>query len=481
MNHLILQLTGRVTSAMLSVTVILVVYSAMAKPLFGWLQQKPESKKVLTIDDYGEWSRIDSASISPDGKWATYAYSPLEGDKTFFLRSLDGNAKPSKIPMGSSPVFSRDSKWLTYMVSPGEEESKKLKKSKKPIVRTLRLMNLETDEVTEFEGAVRATFPKEGDGYVAISMGRTGSTSSRSGASGGSDLLIVNLETMAVQNIGNVGSFQFNKSGKLLAYTVDAADQSGNGLYLMELESNTLRPLDSSKSRYRQLTWNKQGEHLAVLKGAEKKGFVQNENDLIVIHDAGSKQEVKTVYAPGKDETFPKKMVLSEFSRLQFSEDASMVVTGIKEQTKKPSDKKAEDEKADVDVWHWQDDLVQSVQQRRASRDRRSTYAAVFHVKEDKFVQLGAEDLKSVSVVGKGRWGVGFDDRKFRAEVSWGARRGDYYRVNLKDGSRDLIVEQLGRPMGNSPDGKYFVYLKEEQVWVYNLDDKTTVNLSKST
>lgn len=451
------------------------------KHAFGIVQELPKEKKVLTIDDYGRWNRIDSASISPDGNWATYAYTPSEGDKAFFLHRVGSDGKPTEVPMGSSPVFSNDSKWLTYMVAPGEEEAKKLKKSKKPIVRTLRLMNLETEEITAFDGAVRATFPKKGLGFVAISMGRQGNSGRQSaGQSGGSDLLLVDLKTLAVRNIGNVGSFEFNKSGELLAYTIDATDQSGNGLYLLELASSIIRPLDTSDHRYRQLTWNEHGDHLAVLKGKEKKEFVQNENDLIVIKNVTSRGEAKTVYVSADDKSFPEKMVVSEYSQLQFSDDGSMVVTGLKEQKKKASAKKTDEEKANVDVWHWQDDLVQSVQQRRASRDRRSTYAAVFHVQQNKLVQLGDKELSRVSVVGKGQWAVGVDDTKYRAEVSWGGSRGDYYRVNLEDGKRDIITEELGRPMGYSPDGKHFVFLKEQQVWVYNLDKRTTTSLSKS-
>ncbi len=441
---------------------------------FAVVQEKPKEKKVLTVDDYGRWNRIDSATISPDGTWATYAYSPAEGDRTLYLRRVDSDDKPTEIPMGSSPGFSDDSKWITFSVAPGEEETKKLQKNKKPIVRTLQLMNLETSEVTLFEGAVRGTFA-EGSRFVAVSMGRPGASG---GQSGGSDLLIVDLKTLGVRNIGNVGSFEFNKAGELLAYTVDAADQSGNGLYLLDLNSNVLNILDSSDQRYRQLTWNEHGDRLAVLRGQEKKGFVQNENDVIIVQDVASRQESKFVYAPADDESFPEEMVISEFSDLEFSDDGSMVFTGLKEQQKKPSGKKDKEERANVDVWHWQDDRVQSVQQRRASRDRRSTYAAVIHVEQNKFVQLGDKELSRISIVGKGRWAVGVDDTPYRAEVSWGGRRGDYYRVDLKDGKREAITEGLGRSMGYSPDGKHFVFLKEKQLWVYNLDQGTTTNLS---
>ena len=439
-------------------------------------QEIPDSKKVLTVDDYGRWNRIDSATLSSDGRWATYAYAPAEGDRTLFLRELEGDDEPKKIPMGSAPNFSKDARWLTYTVRPGEEETKKLEKSKKPIVTTLTLLNLDSHESMEFTGAVRATFSEDST-YVAISMGRSGSGGSQSG---GSDLLLVELATLHVRNIGNVGSFEFNESGRLLAYTVDAADLAGNGLYLLDLGSNVLRILDSSERRYRQLTWDEDGEHLAVLRGQEKKGFLQNENDLVVIRNAGARQQETTVYVAAEDQSFPQEMVISEFSSLSFSEDGSMVFTGLKEQQKKPAGEKDGEKRANVDVWHWQDDRVQSVQQRRASRDRRATYAAVLHVAQNKLVQLGDKDLARVSILGKGRWAVGVDDSPYRAEISWGGGRGDYYRVDLKDGKRDAITEALGRPVGNSPDGKHFVFLKDKQLWVHDLDRGTTTNLSSS-
>ena len=209
--------------------------------------------------------------------------------------------------------------------------------------------------------------------------------------------------------------------------------------------------------------------------------MTQNKNSLVVILDVASRKESKTVYVPSDDKSFPEKMVVSELRRLEFSKDGSIVFTGLKEQEKKVKDERDADEKANVDVWHWQDDRVQSVQQRRASRERRATHAAAFHVEQNKLVQLGDKELSRVSIVGKGRWAVGVDDTKYRAEISWGGRRGDYYRVNLADGKRELITEGLGRPMGYSPDGKHFVFLKEKQVFAYALDENKTTNLSKST
>ena len=49
------------------------------------------------------------------------------------------------------------------------------------------------------------------------------------------DLILHDLKTGAEMNIGNVSEFAFNKSGKLLAMVIDAADQAGNGIQLRDM------------------------------------------------------------------------------------------------------------------------------------------------------------------------------------------------------------------------------------------------------
>ena len=61
----------------------------------------PDSKKVLTLADYGPWKRITQTAISDDGKWVTYTYSPNDGDETLFVKQLDGDTLYT-IPIGSA-------------------------------------------------------------------------------------------------------------------------------------------------------------------------------------------------------------------------------------------------------------------------------------------------------------------------------------------------------------------------------------------
>ena len=48
----------------------------------------------------------------------------------------------------------------------------------------------------------------------------------------GTDLLLRRLDNGMTQNIGNVNQYDFDDAGRHLAYTVDAADKLGNGVYV---------------------------------------------------------------------------------------------------------------------------------------------------------------------------------------------------------------------------------------------------------
>jgi hypothetical protein len=75
------------------------------------------ARRVLTLGDYAGWKRIQSAGLSPDGRWMSYAFNPNDGTDTLYIRELDGT-NVHRVANGSSPSFSGDSRWVTYTIAP---------------------------------------------------------------------------------------------------------------------------------------------------------------------------------------------------------------------------------------------------------------------------------------------------------------------------------------------------------------------------
>ena len=87
----------------------------------------------------------------------------------------------------------------------------------------------------------------------------------------GVDVILLNLKTGRDQLLGSVGDIAFNKTGDLLAYTVDATVKDGNGLFVFDTRNGRITTLDNDARVYNRLTWNEDGTALAVLKGARRR------------------------------------------------------------------------------------------------------------------------------------------------------------------------------------------------------------------
>jgi hypothetical protein len=88
--------------------------------------------------------------------------------------------------------------------------------------------------------------------------------------------------------------------------------------------------------------------------------------------------------------------------------------------------------------------------------------------------------MESVSPAGTSQWGIGRDPTPYEYEITWGGSRADYYRVNLDDGDRQPMAEGVGRAIGASDDGTWWLFLRNEEVIARKLDDGQEVNLTES-
>jgi len=414
--------------------------------------QEVESKKPLVLEDYDRWRTVISTQVSDDGRWMTYAYGHREGEDTLYVAELDGGEVHS-IPGGAGPVFSSDSRWAAYKVKDGAE-----------------LIDLQTGVRTAWTGVTGFQFA-EGASHLALRKPARESDAKHTGV----DLILRNLSVGADMLLGNVGSFAFNPGGTLLGYTVDAPGKDGNGIYLVHLASNTIEVLDNASLRYDRLTWDRSGSALVALKGEVPEGSTERANSLVAFRKLGLEERESFGFDPDRASGFPEGMVVSENGALTWREDGSMVFIGLGEQRPVVEDD-PDHPKPNVDIFHWKDDRIQSVQRNQAQRDRRFTFLSGIHLASARFVTLADSSMRSVTLSREGSLGIGRDDRAYISD--WKESQADYYLVDPETGSRKLILEGQKRTFGLSPDGRYFAYWKDGDVWVHDMDDGADRNLT---
>ncbi len=489
------------------------------------------AKRALTIDDYTRWRSISGQEISGDGKWLAYGLSftnnlPANTRPVLHLYNLDTN-QDTEIANATGGSFSPDSRWIAYQVDPsggrgrgagrgrggtgtppsGPDAQARGAAAEAPAPpRHVEVRNVSTGKMQSFQDIESFTFSPNSSHIIlrrraapvagaaaAAAGGRGGAaagaeSAAAPAASRGVDVVLLNLSTGRYQVLGSVGDIAFNKSGELLAYTVDATAKDANGLFILDLRNEHPIALDNDAKLYNRLVWSEDGTALAVLKGLDVDKMRERDNVLVAYPNVqtaiGSNPPAAPVILdPSKAEGFPKGWIVSDRAALSWSDDKKRVFFGAKEQVAPPptGQRKGTDEVANVDIWTSFDERIQSLQMMRAEQDRNFTFRQVFDVAAVKFVRLADETMRDLDVAPDGRWAVGRDTRGYISDYKPAAA--DIYRVNTTTGERTLMLKnQLtgSATFGISADGRYFLYWKDLKIQAYDLDAGTTKTLAPS-
>ncbi|MEX2281887.1 MAG: prolyl oligopeptidase family serine peptidase [Gemmatimonadota bacterium] len=438
-------------------------------------EETATGKRTLEISDYARWRSIQSPQITEDGQWAAWVYTQIRRDDQLVVQHIDSGRKYT-VERASRPVFSDDGRWVAYSVAPTIKEIDKLEKDKKPIPRRAELMNLQTGEKVGWDNAASFEFAK-GSSHLVIKKARPEPKPKHEGV----DLILRDLAQGREELIGAVFDNAFNKPGALLAYTVDAADRAGNGLFLVELGTGVRRALDNGDAQYTRLLWSEDGTALAALRGKDADTLTQRPNTLIVHTGVVAGRAPARIELTPEAAGLPAQHVISNLAALSWSESNDRLFFGVKAQEAKP--KKSEEEEwlkaSDVDVFHWKDDRIQSVQRRQVEQDKNRTARIAFELATKKLVRLSDATIRNVQITRDGRWGIVTDDRAYVSD--WQEARADYYRVNTSTGERTPILKGHIRTLGLAPDSRRFLYWKDQHIWSYDLVSGQHLNLTAKT
>ncbi len=492
------------------------VEAQTSAPAAGAVAARADSaKKVLGPDDYGRWRTIGDQSISSDGRWVTWVYrftnvAERDTKPELHILNLDTNEDVT-VSNASNGVFSPDARWIVYQVDslpprggPGARGTQGEGEAQAPqaagrgggaapeALHRVELRELATGRTYVWRDMRSAIFNRTSTHLLvrsrpAVGRGRGGPPGGGAGGAeapaGGSDAILYDLAVGRGQLLGSVGDAAFNRAGDMLAFTVDATVKDGNSLSVVELATGAIRALDNDARTYAGLAWNDTGTGVAVLKGKEVPEMRERDNVLLVVPDvraalAGPKRAPATLDTTAAG--FPDGWVISERSPLSWSEDGARVFLGAMPQTPAKDTVKVEssDSTTDVDVWSTADRYIQSRQMIQARRDRDFTYTEAFDVARGAYVALSDSTLRDLEISPDGRWAVGQDARAYISD--WKPAAADFYRVSTATGERTLMLKgQLlqGARFGISPDGRKYLYWKDDTFQVYDLDRGTSVTL----
>jgi dipeptidyl aminopeptidase/acylaminoacyl peptidase len=453
------------------------------------------AKTPIPQDAYDGWKSIARPVLSRNGIWLVYALVAQDGDGELVARNLNTGVE-HRVPRGIEPVITPDSAFAIFPIAPAHAALATWRKAGKKPGDTPRnglgVMTLATGQVWSTDRVKNVKAPQESS--VAIAYLREPAPGDKASPAAdvaqgkktkeaGTPLIVRHLQSGVETTLADVTEYEWSKDGSWLAFAVSqktnpdaetqatngdtmpgaaprAPQQSGDGAFARRTSDGTVRTLMSGLGRYKRLAFDGRGDQLAFLGDRDEYGTKSPRYRLYRwTTDAAAATEMIAANATG----LPRDAILSEHDPLEFSKDGARLffstTPALPERARTPVP-------IMVDLWHWKDPQLQTVQKVNAEQDRKRSYRAVLHLASKRVVQLATPDLPSLTPADQGTYALGSGDAAYRRASSWDGEYDDYTLVNLTDGSTRPIVQKARGSATLSPNGTYAIYFDpQDKAW----------------
>jgi len=208
--------------------------------------------------------------------------------------------------------------------------------------------------------------------------------------------------------------------------------------------------------------------------------YVEDNHILFIVRNIYIKPEIKS-FNPSTDTDFPAGLRIKETYRSSVSDDHRIMFFGAYEWTKKEKkDKKpgeAEEKLPGVDIWHWKDDPIQPRQKNTYSADKDFTYLYAWNPETDQVIRITNDTIRQATITGDGLHAVISDDTPYKP--AFREPTYDYYLADVTTGNKKLLLSNFTSLYGSSPGGKYILYFKDKNWWVYDISKGSHINLTE--
>lgn len=265
----------------------------------------------------------------------------------------------------------------------------------------------------------------------------------------GNDLVVRSLSTGEERVFYKVLEYYFSRRGEWLLM-----EQARNPLDSFSLpqvvlyfpEKDSLRVLSRGGNDFRQFAFSEDGSRLAWL--AERDARPKDLQKFYRLWYYNTGMDSAALLLDRNTVGMKLGMTISEHGTLSFSKSGQRLFFGVAPIAAPRDTSLAESEQPRLDIWHYQDDYLQTVQTlpARLRAAQQENYLSVYDFTTARFVTLGSRELPQVQITGEGdgEWFAAQSDWGKRVESQWnGFTRRDVYAVHATTGEKRLLKANL--------------------------------------
>jgi dipeptidyl aminopeptidase/acylaminoacyl peptidase len=435
-------------------------------------------KKELDASVYDSWKRVGDIQLSNNGRFSAYTVRPYRGDG--FLVLVDNQTgKTDSVARGLDPQFSAGNTYLVFRIGAGfdtlrKSELNKVSKDKWP-KDSLGIWFLASDSLVKIPNLKDYRLSAKSDwlawlstnnelpkGYLTKKEAKKEKKQLKKNGpvkSDGKLLTVWHPEVKKEMRYMNVNSYTLSDNGAYLAFT-EQRKYKKDSVQLNVLSTNDRKIWQSR--RYTEFSQLSFGETAGKLTGFFSSDTTERKRWNAFWFDCAGNS--MNVFAD-TSMRFERDRTVTNSFRMRFSEDERRLFFGVWDAWEpEPKDTLLENEKVKLDIWHWKDERIQPQQLVELSEDETDFNLHVYHLDDQRFVQLGKDsfDLRLPSK-GPVDYVLASSDEQYAWQSWLTPTPANYYRISTDDGQVELLRENVMASAYLSPKGRYFVFFEEKR------------------
>lgn len=437
-------------------------------------------KKVLDHSVYDTWKSLSNIEITNDGKYSVAIVKEQEGDDYLLIRNLKSQ-KELMLPRGYTYTITPDQKYVVAQIKAPYAVTRqaKIKKTadEKLPKDSLAIISLDKFTLSKIPNVKSYKLGKDYSDYIAYTLDDTIKVKDKKDVKAYS-LIFRNLYSAKEDTIKHATEYVFSRNGKSLATILkpNAKDTVNKpGVLFINLSTLDQRTVSTGKTTYKNVALSESGSKLTFLATADS---IKKEIKDYGLFYFDATLDSAMLMADKSTSGMPDKWSVSENYSPVFSKDEKRLLLGTAP-VKLPKDTTIPDfEKAQLDLWHWQEPQIQPMQLIQLEKKNKQTYLSYIDLNNNKFYQLATEDIPEVNISGEnnGKYALGVSDLKYEIEQQWdlwAGSRNDIWLFDLENNTKKQIRTGLEGRIYFSPQGNYLLWYTPQDKKYYAYSAKT--------
>jgi dipeptidyl aminopeptidase/acylaminoacyl peptidase len=453
-----------------------------------------QSQQTLTFKDVMKFEELRNPVISGDGAWVAFGVWPERGDGEVRIKEIDGR-RAYTIERGERPQLTSDGNWAAALVQPPFVEARNAKNDKP----TTDLSLIYTGDGSEkMFRSVRNFEFSNNSRWLIIHHLRPEELEDHAKKNNyiGAPVTLFRLGTDNALTIDFVNEAAIDSTGEYFVYGVVDTTGESNGFYAIDLRDHLKDPLKilgMKYAYYTNFTWDNPRSRVAFTVTVLDTAKEHRPLDAAIVTWNAFDGEPETIIHP---DDIREGYRLRVDNNLRWTRDGERIYFGLMLNDMVLLDEKEEEpdsltlenlydidfilKDVDSDVWHWDDPLIKTNERRTWNRHKNHLYTAVYHIEEDRIVQLATVDLPEINTNHNPHTALATSHLPYSKLITWDGRFNDIYAIDITTGERTLLIEKSRFNALLSPGGTYVAYFFDGDWFLYDTRERTRRNLTEN-